>query len=1011
MPRIPQSQIDEIKQSVSLVRLVESRGVELKKHGQDQIGRCPFHHDKTPSFVISPKNNLWHCLGACSEGGSVIDFIMKIDGVSFRHAVELLVNSELPSLPVEVNHLPKIIKRNSTPKLSNPLAANSDNQTALTQVVDYYHETLKSSSEALDYLESRGLKNKELIDTFKIGYANRTLAYRLPQKNRAEGANIRGQLQEIGIIRKSGHEHFNGSIIVPVADENKIITEVYGRKINNNLRKGTPSHLYLPGSHEGVWNVAALKASKEIILCEALIDAMAFWVNGFRNVTASYGTSGFTDSHLAAFKRYKTERVLIAYDRDEAGNTAAEKLAKQLNQRGIDCFRINFPKNMDAAEYALRMTPANKSLGLVIRSAEWIGSGQPPERQFDLEDLDSEIVEVVDKESGEVINVEPETIPALEKASPLPKPPKPTIEAQVNDEETIIGLSGRRYRIRGLNKNQQSEQLKINLLISLNDLFYVDSLDLYSARHRNAYIKQAAVELCLSESVIKSDCGKILLKLEELQDKKRKEALAVKDPKPVVEEKDRLAALDLLKDENLLERILSDFNQAGIVGERTNKLIGYLAACSRKLDRPLAVMVQSSSAAGKSALMDSVLNFMPEEERVQYSAMTGQALFYMGEQDLKHKILAIAEEEGADNASYALKLLQSEGEVSIASTGKNATTGNLETQTHKVEGPVMLFSTTTAIDIDEELMNRCLVLSVDESREQTSAIHEQQRARRTLAGRHAKIEKDKAIQLHQNAQRLLRPLQIINPYADQLTFINDKTRTRRDHEKYLTLIDTIALLHQYQRVIKKDVYKGIITEYVTVELSDIEAANQLANEVLGQTLDELPPQTRRMLKVLHKKVVETCEQEEINQCDHRFSRQSLRQDLGWTYDQVRVHLERLVKLEHVLIHKGGRGQSFNYELLYDGKGAQGEAFLNGLINVEKLKKATQNKPTTKSLGSKSSQVGVALGGRWGENGVGVVSNSKPDSTKATAQIDNKTLKNAHLANKKTNVSPVVVIAE
>jgi len=163
-----------------------------------------------------------------------------------------------------------------------------------------------------------------------------------------------------------------------------------------------------------------------------------------------------------------------------------------------------------------------------------------------------------------------------------------------------------------------------------------------------------------------------------------------------------------------------------------------------------------------------------------------------------------------------------------------------------------------------------------------------------------------------------------------------------------------------------------------------------------------------MLKVLHKKVVETCEQEEINQCDHRFSRQSLRQDLGWTYDQVRVHLERLIKLEHVLIHKGGRGQSFNYELLYDGKGAQGEAFLNGLINVEKLKKTNTNKPMTKSLGGKTSQVGVALGGHWGESGGGVVSDSTLDNTKATAKTDNKTLKNAHLANKKTKINPVVV---
>lgn len=135
----------------------------------------------------------------------------------------------------------------------------------------------------------------------------------------------------------------------------------------------------------------------------------------------------------------------------------------------------------------------------------------------------------------------------------------------------------------------------------------------------------------------------------------------------------------MLKDPTLIERILADFERCGVVGEETNKLTGYLAAVSRKLEEPLAVILQSSSAAGKTVLMEAILAFMPEEDRVKYSAMTGQSLFYMGETDLKHKILAIMEEEGAERASYALKLLQSEGELAIASTGKDPSTGRLVT--------------------------------------------------------------------------------------------------------------------------------------------------------------------------------------------------------------------------------------------------------------------------------------------------------------------------------------------
>ena len=131
----------------------------------------------------------------------------------------------------------------------------------------------------------------------------------------------------------------------------------------DDLRAGTPLHLYLPGPHRGVWNEVALGERKEIILCEALIDALTFWCAGYRNVTASYGVEGFTDDHLAAFKTHGTERVLIAYDRDEAGDRAAEKLAAQLMAAGLDCYRIQFPKGMDANEYALKVTPARESLG------------------------------------------------------------------------------------------------------------------------------------------------------------------------------------------------------------------------------------------------------------------------------------------------------------------------------------------------------------------------------------------------------------------------------------------------------------------------------------------------------------------------------------------------------------------------------------------------------------------------------------------------------------------------
>jgi DNA primase len=364
MAPIPEAQIERLKQEVSLQRLVEGMGIRLKRHGADLIGLCPFHDDHEPSLVISPEKNLWHCLGACQTGGSVIDWVMKAEGVSFRHAVELLLADYRPSLVAE--HGP--VKYASVQKLPTSLEASAEDTRLLGQVIDYYHETLKQSPEALAYLEKRGIADHEAIERFKLGFANRTLGYRLPAKNRKEGSAIRGQLQRVGLYRSSGHEHFTGSLVIPVIDAQGRITEVYGRKINHQLRKGTPLHLYLPGPHQGVWNEAALQASKEIILCESLIDALSFWCAGFRNVTASYGIEGFTPDHWKAFKEHHTERVLIAYDRDAAGEAASEKLSKQLMAEGIDAYRIYFPKGMDANEYVCQVKPAGKSLGVVIRN-------------------------------------------------------------------------------------------------------------------------------------------------------------------------------------------------------------------------------------------------------------------------------------------------------------------------------------------------------------------------------------------------------------------------------------------------------------------------------------------------------------------------------------------------------------------------------------------------------------------------------------------------------------------
>jgi len=500
---------------------------------------------------------------------------------------------------------------------------------------------------------------------------------------------------------------------------------------------------------------------------------------------------------------------------------------------------------------------------------------------------------------------------------------------RMQGEHGFLELDGREYRVGGLEKTLGSDGLRVALRLKVGDRFHLDSLDLARDADRRRFVERAAEETGVSAELLKRDVGRLLLALEQAQTELARPTEAASSVVRLTEA-ERAEALAWLTAPDLVGRLRAAFHKAGIIGEENNTLLAYLAGVSRLLERPLAIIVQSASAAGKTTLMDAVLAFFPEEERIKYSAMTGQSLYYLGETNLKHKILAIVEEAGAEKASYALKLLQSEGELTIASTGKDPTTGRMETQVYRVEGPVMIMLTTTAIDLDEELQNRCLTLSVDESPEQTAKIHTLQRERRTLAGLVAKAERTELLRVLRNAQRLLTAVEVLNPYAPSLTFPSGRTRNRRDHEKYLTLIDSIALLHQHQRPKGRYELGGRTLEYVPVTLDDIALANELAPEVLGRSLDELPPQTRTVLG--HIRTLMRAKTKGVD----TFTRRELHGACGWSFTQLRIHLERLIEQEYVAVHSGRMGSQFVYELLIDLDAPEHTVHVP-LLDVETLK--------------------------------------------------------------------------
>jgi len=811
MARIPDDELDRLKHDVPLAELCRRRGIELKGQGENLAGCCPFHDDREPSFVVTPAKNLWHCFGECNKGGDVIAFVMAFEKVSFRHAVDVLrrelgINAAAPgegagvgAEKVEARGLaaPMLTTRFGTqhPVLVAPDMAMSD-AALLAHVADFYHKTMLNTSTGMEYLRERGILTPEAINTFKLGWSNRTLGYRVPTTTSA-GKLLKDQLLRIGVLKETGHEHFCGCVTFPVYNAAGDVLEMYGRRVSKPVRNAS-KHLYLPGPHAGVWNAGGVAGQEEWLLCEALIDALSLWVMGFKNTTASYGVNGFTLDHWQLLRHKKPRRVLLCYDNDEAGNKAANELAQQLEPEGVEAWRVEFKPHTDVNDLlrgtagtrgkddnppdvftsllaaARRLLPIERAASISVPADVGDVTGNTPPASV-----------LMPAKGGDVppgtCNT-PQPLPAPlaqvgDMTGNMPPTSPPAFELLHEGKQAELRIGGRAYRVRGLEANTSFDQLKVNLRVTFgsgtHERFHVDTLDLYNARQRTAFIAAGHQILGVPRPTMETDLTQLLVKLEAHQERQILEKSKITEPinaGPKMTPEEEAKALALLREPKLFARLLSDFELAGVVGEETNKLLGYLIAVSRKLSKPLSGQITARSAAGKSSLLNSILDFVPAEDKQVVTAMTGQALYYLPEDGLSHKVLAIVEDEGSSQASYPLKILQSENELVLAVTVKDPDGGMPHTQLKRVKGPVAQFTTSTRPETDYELENRYLILSVDEGRTQTQRIHAAQRQEETLRGLLRDIDRQDVLTTHHNAQRLLRPLRVNNPFAEALTF-------------------------------------------------------------------------------------------------------------------------------------------------------------------------------------------------------------------------------------------------
>ena len=801
----------------------------------------------------------------------------------------------------------------------------------LEAVLAHYRRSLADTPSAHAWLADHGVRNGEVVDAFGLGLSDRTLGLSIPIGARVAGRELRGRLQALGVLRDTGHEQFRGCLVVPVCDDTGRVVQLYGQRLQRPQRQrdGTePAEVLWLTAPSTVWHAEAM-SSAEVIVAGSVLDGLVWWSAGYRHVLAPGGPDGFGDDLGDRLVDAGVTRVLLAQPRTPDGEHTAATLASSLAAVGMQCFRVVFPNGCDASTVAVEADDATVMLGERLRAAQWLGDGPAPSRSRDVSG-DGPTPPALPRTTAGRRPLPPAQGPQTHDAvtaSPVPAPPPAGRDVEVDGGELRLTIGNLAWRVRGLDRVSGSGSLRVNVCVRHvveDGRFHLDVVDLFSARARQQFIKAGCMELGeRDEERLRRELGRVLLACEDRVLDLQAEARAPTNDTPPMTASDEQAALELLRDPKLLERVVDDVAALGVVGERDNALIAYLAATSRLLDTPLAVVVQSGSAAGKSTLTDAVLSLMPAEHRLSVSAMTGQSLFYLGETELAHKVLSIAEAEGAARASYALKLLQSDGCLSIASTGKDPTTGELVTKTYRVQGPVALFLTTTAPSLDDELANRCVVLGVDEDQAQTRAILAAQRHAQTVGGLLAKTERDELRTLHANAQRLLESVAVVNPLAPSLSFADGRTRARRDHAKFLTLIRAVALLHQHQRPRKRVVRHGVEVVYIEATAEDVALAERLAPILFGShDVADLAPQTRRLLSLLDALVTAEAKSHRCRREDIRFTRRQAREHTGWSDFALRRHLARLVDLEFVQMHRTYGGGPFTYELVWTVEASQ-----------------------------------------------------------------------------------------
>lgn len=681
-------------------------------------------------------------------------------------------------------------------------------------------------------------------------------------------------------------------IIYPLKNCHGQIVSFYGRSL-------TKGHYYLE-NRQGLYPNYPTAETKMLILTESIIDATTLLkhlpgrqAGTDYTVLALYGTNGLTKEHTEAMKQLQTlEEVILFMDGDTAGREANKTISKKLHEL--------LPK-LTITKVA---TPDNEDINSL------------------LEGHDSEILNHLIIERKVIYSSKQEN-------------KKPAVTHRLNttnSEYLIYKTEILEIAVLGGVPLHNLDKLKVTLRIvkkgqntSLLETVRQSNLDLYDDTTLTKFITKLTERLELGTKETQSVIYSFIDELENY----RLTQIQINEPEKVTKrqltEQEKHQALSFLKSDNLLEKTNELIGKTGLIGEVDNRLLMLLVFTSRLREQPLHIISLGASGTGKTYLQEKIAQLIPDDHKLEMTALSENALYYFDRTELKNKLVLIEDLDGAQDEKilYAIRELMSKKKISKTLPIKDAK-GNLKTVTLQVEGPITLAGTTTKEKIYEDNANRSILIYLDNSSKQQQAIIEYQQ--KLSAGLINKQEETEAVSQLQNIQYMLEPVKVRNPYAPQLQIPQTVFKPLRTNSHYLAFIETVTFFHQFQRQKKED--------YIETTIEDIKIANRLLKDVLLTKSDELTKGCRDFFERVKRHLAK----------DNRttFYNNEIRKSFRMNPSNVKYYLVVLSRYNLIKVIGGNpRKQGYEYEIV---SAEEYENLKNSMTALDETLEKLKNSP-------------------------------------------------------------------